>query len=437
MAAILDQPRSKCALAAIQTAQAIPGVLPILHAGPGCAYKLVGNRGTSGRFAANVFPCTNVGESEIVFGGEEKLRENIQSALKVIDADLYMVFTGCTTEIVGDDVQQIVESYADEVKPVLYVSAPGFKGSNYLGYEWVLEALIRQYMQDAPAVRQGLVNIWGGVPFQDPSAVNDLRVLESLIAKLGFQPNTIFGNGRGVNNVNIVPAAEYNVLVSPWAGLSTMKLLKERFGTPFFHYPVRPVGAVETSAFLRAFARFASVDAALVEPVIASEEDRFYYYLEQWADSFLEETVTSQHFSIAADAYTALGIAKFLVNNMGFIPEMQFITDDPPEEYREAISKYFSDNVSGIPMPILFEDDGYQIKETMKRLDYVDKPLIIGSFYEKQVAAELRGSYLETAWPVVERRIIVSSYVGYDGGLRLLEDLTSPAVKTEGRMVYF
>ena len=49
MAKILDQPRYKCALAAMQTVQAIPGAIPILHSGPGCASKLNDNNGTSGR----------------------------------------------------------------------------------------------------------------------------------------------------------------------------------------------------------------------------------------------------------------------------------------------------------------------------------------------------------------------------------------------------
>ena len=47
MAKILDQPRYKCALAAMQTVQSIPGAIPVLHSGPGCAAKLNDNNGTS------------------------------------------------------------------------------------------------------------------------------------------------------------------------------------------------------------------------------------------------------------------------------------------------------------------------------------------------------------------------------------------------------
>ncbi len=96
MAKILDQPRYKCALAAMQTVQAIPGAIPILHSGPGCAAKLNDNNGTSGRYSPNIFPCTSISEKEVVFGGSAKLRSTIENALKVIDADLFVVLSGCT-----------------------------------------------------------------------------------------------------------------------------------------------------------------------------------------------------------------------------------------------------------------------------------------------------------------------------------------------------
>ena len=82
MAKILDQPRYKCALAAMQTVQAIPGAIPILHSGPGCASKLNDNNGTSGRYSPNIFPCTSISEKEVVFGGSNKLRSTIENALK-------------------------------------------------------------------------------------------------------------------------------------------------------------------------------------------------------------------------------------------------------------------------------------------------------------------------------------------------------------------
>lgn len=141
MAKILDQPRYKCALAAMQTVQSIPGAIPVLHSGPGCAAKLNDNNGTSGKFSPNIFPCTSISEKEVVFGGTEKLRTTIHNALRVIDADLFVVLSGCTSEIIGDDIQEVTEEFEDAEKPVVWAKTPGFKGNNYVGHDWILKSI--------------------------------------------------------------------------------------------------------------------------------------------------------------------------------------------------------------------------------------------------------------------------------------------------------
>ena len=163
MAKILDQPRYKCALAAMQTVHAITGAIPILHSGPGCAAKLNDNNGTSGRFSPNIFPCSSVSEKEVVFGGTGKLRSTIENALKVIDADLFVVLSGCTSEIIGDDIEEVAGNFADAEKPVLWAKTPGFKGNNYLGHDWILKSIFEQYLEDGET-EKGLVNLFVSPP---------------------------------------------------------------------------------------------------------------------------------------------------------------------------------------------------------------------------------------------------------------------------------
>jgi len=122
-----------------------PSWVPILHAGPGCAQKLAGgiagNNGDSGYISPQIYPCTNVTEKETIFGGEEKLSSTIENALKVIDGDLYVVFSGCTAEIVGDDIAKVVLEFSENEKPVVYVETAGFKGTNLQGHDGSLTRL--------------------------------------------------------------------------------------------------------------------------------------------------------------------------------------------------------------------------------------------------------------------------------------------------------
>ncbi len=425
MAKILDQPRYKCAMTAMQTVHGITRALPILHAGPGCAEKLGGNVGSSGYFSPHIFPCTNISEKEVIFGGEERLRETIGNALKVVDADLYVVLTGCTSEIVGDDVEEVVRSFKSAEKPVIYASTPGFKGNNYVGHEWVLQALFEQYLKPPENKTRGLVNIWSGIPLHDPFWLSNLRELEKLVSELGLIPNTIFGHGRGIKNIDMISQAEFNLLVSPWVGLNNVKFLEEKFGTPYLHYPTLPIGAFETSKFLRTVGEFAGVDSQKLEEIIVRHEDEYYYYIERFADVFLETRVMAKRFAAVSDAQTTLAVTKFLVNDMGLFPSKQYITDDTPAEYRNSVIQYFKELNYGIEAEVGFSSDGNQIHNEIRATDFYGYPLILGSSWEKKVAQDTQAHYLNISWPILERLVINGSYVGYAGGLKLLEDIYS------------
>lgn len=429
MAKLLDKQRYKCALGAMQTVQAIERALPILHSGPGCAQKLSESTGSSGYFSPNIFPCTSINEKDVVFGGVKKLNSTIENALKVIDADLYVVLTGCIPEIVGDDSGEVVSRFEDADKPVIYAPTAGFKGNNYKGHEQVIDAIVEQYLQKTEKKQKGLVNIWADVPYQDLFWLGNIRELEKLIRELGLTPNTIFGYGRGIENINKIPEAEFNLLVSPWVGLSNMKKMERTLGIPYLHYPTLPIGATETSKFLRTVGEFAGVPKEQVESVIKEQEDYYYYLIERYADLFLENRVINKQFTVVADAQYALGITKFLVNDLGLVPAKQFVVDDTPKNYREQITEEFKKLNFGIQAEVSFETDGYKIQEEIKQHDYHGYPLVLGGYYEKEVTESLKGNFLNVSWPVQDKVVLDASYVGYTGGIRLIEDIYTVAVQ--------
>lgn len=429
MAKLLDKQRYKCALGAMQTVQAIERALPILHSGPGCAQKLSDTTGSSGYFSPNIFPCTSINEKDVVFGGVKKLNSTIENALKVVDADLYVVLTGCIPEIVGDDSGEVVSRFEDNEKPVIYAPTAGFKGNNYKGHEQVIDAIIDQYLKKSDKKQKGLVNIWADVPYQDLFWLGNIRELEKLIAELGLTPNTIFGYKRGIKNIDKIPEAEFNLLVSPWVGLNSMKKMERKLGIPYLHYNTLPIGATQTSKFLREVGKFAGVAEEKVEAVIKEHEDYYYYLIERYADLFLENRVINKQFTVVADAQYALGITKFLVNDLGLVPAKQFVVDDTPKNVRDQITEEFKKLNYGIEAEVSFETDGYKIHDEIRNHDYHGYPLILGGYYEKEVTEELKGNFLNISWPVQDKVVFDSFYVGYAGGIRLIEDIYTVAVQ--------
>ena len=429
MAKILDQPRYKCALAAMQTVQAITGAIPILHSGPGCAAKLNDNNGTSGRYSPNIFPCTSISEKEVVFGGSAKLRSTIENALKVIDADLFVVLSGCTGEIIGDDIEEVAGNFADAEKPVIWAKTPGFKGNNYVGHDWILKSIFEQYLADAePQTEKGLVNLFVAPPQQDPYWLGNLREIESLISAIGLKPNTIFGFGRGLENLKKIPNAEFTILVSPWAGLDSAKYLERRFGIKLLQYPVLPIGATETTKFLRAVQKFTGADKELVERVIKEKEAEFYYYIERFADTLLETRILGKRFTVVSDSEYTIAVTKFLVNDMGLFPEKVFITDDAPKSFQQKISDELKELNYGIKAEVQFTTDGHDIHEQIKAADFAGTPLIIGSNWEKKLALELGAHYVNVSYPMLEKLVINDHIAGYSGGLHLLEQIYTAAM---------
>ncbi|MBM7865603.1 hydrogenase [Heliobacterium gestii] len=438
MSQFVEQIRQVCALGAMQTVLAIPRAVPILHAGPGCGQKLWSALGEyhgyqgSGYTGGHSIPCTNSGEKEVIFGGDERLREVTANTLRVIDGDLYVILTGCTADIVGDDVGEVARRFQEQGKPVVYAETGGFKGTNFYGHERVLEAIIDQYLKpvaaaaSASAVEPGLVNVWSVVPYQDAFWTGNLQAIGQLLQSIGLTPNIIFGPGGGVDALRRVPKAQFNLLLSPWVGLQTVHHLEQSFGTPYFHYPIFPIGPTETGRFLRQLADYAGIAGERVEAVIAEQEAHYYYYIERSADFLFESrSGLPGRFVTIADSFYALGITRFLIQDLGMLPEVQFITDDTPPEHQQAINGYFENIAEGVRPPVVFANDGGEVREALRAIRFRERPLILGSTWDRVSARELKGYSLSVSLPISERLVLSRAYAGYDGALRLTEDIYS------------
>jgi len=439
MSNIIEQPRYVCALGAQQTVLAIKNAIPITHAGPGCSSKMFQALGThsgyqgQGYAGGSAIPSTNSTEKEVVFGGEGKLKDTIDGTLKVIKGDLFVVLTGCTADIVGDDVDQVVSEYREEGIPIANVATGGFSGSNYKGHELVIKAIVNQLIGNVePNVRKRLVNVFSVLPYQDTYWRADLEAIKTLLEKIGLEVNILFGHSsKGIEEWREIPNAEFNLVISPWAGLDTAKFLEKKYGTPYLHYPTLPIGAVETSNFLQAVGAFVKIEKEKIDDVIKEEEERFYDYLQSTVDFLTENRSTFPNkFYTIADSTYSLGITKFLVNELGLTPNVQYVVEDPRPKYLDVIEKEFKNISEDFKVKVTFENDGGKIhKEILERYHKPKGTLILGSSWEKSLADEIKGILLYVSLPINHRIVVNKTYVGYDGGLSLAEDIYSKVVE--------
>lgn len=434
----IQQIRYVCSIAALHSAAAIPRVIPIVHCGPGCADKQFMNVGFYNGFQGGgygggaVVPSTNSSEKDVVFGGEERLRELIAASLNILEADLFVVLTGCIADLVGDDVGSVVSEFQEQGVPIVYAETGGFKGNNFTGHELVTRAIIDQYVgpYDGPR-EQGLVNVWSLLPYHNTFWRGDLAEIKRILEGIGLKVNILFGTeSQGIAEWKSIPEAQFNLVLSPWLGLQTARHLEETYGQPFLHVPVIPIGAQETGRFLRQVTDFAGLDPAKTEAFIQSEEKTYYRYLEDFADFYAEYWWgLPAKFAVVGDSAYNLAITKFLVNQLGVIPGKQIITENPPEEYREAIRAEYHRIAADVATDVDFEEDSYHIHQILRQANFGHKPpIIFGTTWERDLTKELKGSIVEVGFPASYEVVLSRSYIGYRGALTLIEKIYTTTV---------
>ncbi len=382
-------PRYGCAIGAAYTVAAIPGGVPIANCGPGCVDKqyfaLSGSNGFQG-----------------------------------------------SGELIGDNVESVVKEYRKQGYNIVFADTAGFKGNNLRGHEIVVKSIIDQFVGDFKGRRRKtLINLWAEVPYFNTFWRGDTAELKRVLEGAGFEVNVLFGpQSGGIDEWKRIPRASFNLVVSPWVGVGIAKHLEQKYGQPYLHIPVLPIGEEATSAFLRQVVEFAGIDPQKSERFIAREAHEYYYYLEHFADFFAEYWFgLPSKFATVGDSAYNIALTKFLADQVGLVPVKQIITDNPPEKQRSRIAELYHSLTEGVDAEAIFLEDGYLIEQALRETDFGSGvPLILGSSWEKDVAAERKGLLLEVGTPVTEEVVINRSYIGYRGALTLLEKIYTSTV---------
>ncbi|WFR54777.1 nitrogenase component 1 [Anaerocolumna sp. AGMB13025] len=441
MSEFIDRAKFSCALGgALTTIAGIPKAVPIVHASGGCAAALSGTynlaagyRGT-GYCGGTMIPTTNIAENNIVFGGEERLKEQIEQSLEILDADLYIVVTGCQVEIIGDDAVSIAKKYRD--KNVIGASTPGFLGNTFKGYDAVLNTIIKEVIEPSPEKEENTVNILGVVPGHDVFYRGNLDEIKRLLGLIGVKVNTFFGTGESVASIRNYGRASLNILLSGQAGLEPAKTFQEIHDIPYIIADV-PVGPTGTEELLINIGNELNISPYMIQQVLEKEKKDYYSYLERIVDIYSD--IDFQRYAlIVADSYYAYALTRFLANDLGWIPHLTAINDIISREERETYLAKFNDLTSETKPKVIFEENaGVLLKEVRKSWPYnrnqkyydaLGPAFVVGSGIEGSLAEKIGAGFLSVAFPVSNRVVLNKGYTGFKGGLTLVEDLLTQLV---------
>ncbi|HEY3423368.1 MAG TPA: nitrogenase component 1 [Negativicutes bacterium] len=443
MTTFIERPKFTCALGgALVTISALARAVPIVHAAGGCAALLSGTynsasgyKGT-GYCGGTMIPTSSIVEKDIVFGGEDRLAEQIEHTIKAIDADLYFVVTGCQVEIIGDDAVGVASRFKDGKEPVLAANTPGFLGNSYKGYDVVLSTIAAELVEKKEIKNAKTVNILGIVPGQDVFFRGNINGIKRLLNLLGIKVNSFFGDGETIEKIKNYGDAALTIVFSDNYGIETAKVFEEKHDIPYITVDL-PIGETRTNAFLYKIGQQLAIDPAAIEELIAAEKVYYYSYLERILDIY-GDLDYQRYAIISADVNYAFSLTSFLADDLGWVPHLVVINDIIDDSSKEQYELKFNQLGSETKPKVIFEQHAGQLLKHIRQswkynnndkyYDALSPAFVIGSSLEGSTAQKIGASFLPVTFPITNRVVLDKGYTGYKGALSLTEDLISVLV---------
>ncbi len=439
MSGYIERPRYQCALGgALATINSVDRAVAIVHSAPGCSSSAdsAANVG-SGYWGATycggrATPSTNILDKEIIFGGENRLKEQIESTLSIIDGDLFAVITGCMTDIIGDDVTSITEAFKHEGKNIIVAETGGFKGNSSTGYDLILEAIFTQFTEKGREKNPKLVNILGLVPSQDVFWRGNLVELKRILNELGIEANTFFTPFDNVDSLKTASSAALNIVLSEVHGIKAAQAFKDTHSTPYISLPV-PIGPSATAEFLKEIGKSLGICSDKVDEVIKKEKAWYYNYIHSLTDLY-NDLDLQRNSVVIGDANYGYAVTRFVSDDLGWVPAYVAITDILTDDQKETIKKQFESFPEDLRPKLIFEENTSRISKLIledlrsipSEYDHAISPaFVLGSTLDRPLAAELKAGFFGVSYPIVNRVVTDQGYVGYRGGLRLATEIFS------------
>lgn len=423
-------------------ASALPETIPVLHAASGCAGNITwafnGGSGlqVGGYCGGLSVPSSNIQEKEVIFGGADRLREQLKNTLEVIKGRLFFVLTGCVTEVIGDDVRAVVNEFKSSGVDIILAETGGFKGNSYFGYDLALQSLFAGYLDKGPDKVKGRVNVWGITPYLDAFWRGNLEGIRLLLEALDLEVNTFFTFRDSLDAIRQAASAELNIVVSSVYGVEAARQFEKIHGTPYIILPL-PIGPAASDEFLRRVGGTLSISGSRIEDIIQRENREYYNFLEPLTECY-NDLDLQRYAVVVGDANYAGALTRFLADELGWLPELVVYTDPLSDEQRTDLAEKTSRLESGLRPEVVFETDGSEVIRHLNRLrpnygsgkynNVFGPAFVVGSSLERELAQSLAAPHLSVCFPVANRTVLDRGYTGYRGGLRLTEDLLSAVI---------
>jgi nitrogenase molybdenum-cofactor synthesis protein NifE len=252
--------------------QPIVDVAHLVHGPIPCAGHSWDNRNSasSGAKLYRTGFTTDIGELDVIYGGEKRLFRAIREIIEKYDPPAVFVYQTCVTALIGDDIEAVCERASERfAKPVIPVNVPGFVGPKNLGNKLGAEALLDYVVgREEPELTTACdINLIG-----DYNVCGEQWQIKPLLEALGIRVLASFSGDARYRDIAASHRARAAMLLCSKSMINVARKMEERWGIPFFEGSF--YGISDTSKSLRDLARLLVARGAPADLVPRTPEDK-------------------------------------------------------------------------------------------------------------------------------------------------------------------
>ncbi|MDR3182887.1 MAG: hypothetical protein LBT89_08225 [Planctomycetaceae bacterium] len=426
--ALTVNPAKTCQpIGAMYAALGIHSCMPHSHGSQGCcAY----HRSSLTRHYNDPIMSTtsSFSEGSSVFGGQANILEAFTNIFTLYNPDIIAVNTTCLSEVIGDDLVQIIKkAYEDKKIPegkfVIHANTPSFTGSHITGYANMAAAMVK-YFAKSTGKKNGKITL---IPtFIEPSDMTEIKhIATELGIKYIMYPDTsdvvnspMDGHFRmypkgGCTKEQIAASGDSDaaVAIGRLGAFPAARQLDTQCKVPM-HIVDVPIGITATDNFVEMLRKIAGV---AVPESLRKERGQLVDVLCDMCQYTYGKKV-----SLLGDPDILLSMVQFCKD--AGMEVLHVLTGTPTGKVKleERVRELYGDKVivkSGL------QCDMFMFQQLVQE----NKPdLIMGNTYCKYMCRDMDIPLLRIGYPIYDR--IGQSYIpltGYRGGMHLLLKILS------------
>lgn len=397
---------------AMRVATAMEGVHYILHAPQGDTYAdllftMIERRGKRPPVTYTTFQARDLGKDTAAL-----FQTAARDAFNRFRPQAMLVGASCTAELIQDDPAGLAEAMHLPC-PVVALELPSYQRKENWGAAETFYQLVRALADKSvtPPPREGRrprANLIG------PTALgfrhrDDVIEVTRLLETLGVDVHLVAPLGASPAGIATIGAADFNILLYPEIGDTTVRWLEKTFGQRTIG--TVPIGHGATRDFIEDVAAIAGIDASAALDTS---------HLPWWSRSVDSTYLTGKRVFIFGDATHAIAAARVARDELGFdVVGLGCYNREFARDLRDAAKLY------GVEP--LITDDYLEVEDAIQALQ---PELVLGTQMERHIAKRLRIPCAVISAPVHVQDFPArySPQMGFEGANVLFDTWVHPLV---------